>query len=131
MIGVTLAGPATKVVWGQEPSKPKTVEMHVREPLSRHLGWAGVVTTLAGVAVMGPWGNEYEILGDSYCVTDRGDVYDGGCNARGKQLGIGMLMVGGGIFTAWLGFHDVNKTVRVSPSISKKGFGVSTTVRWK
>jgi hypothetical protein len=136
MIGMLVAGPATKVVWGQEmPSqgipKPEKVTVTVREPLSKNLGWAGVVAAFAGASVLGVWETQYRVLDNEYCVTDY-TVDAGPCWGSGQQAKIGALMLGGGVFAAWLGFHKVTKTktVMVTPRVTNKGFGVSTTVQW-
>lgn len=93
--------------------------------VSKKLGIVGVVTALAGVAVLGPWGDQYHILGNTYCVTEH-SVYDGSCNAKGKQAAIGAGLIGGGVLMAWAGL----RRVAVSPQVSKTGVGATATVRW-
>lgn len=94
---------------------------------SRPLGWTGVVTTLAGVAMLGPWGTPVTVLDSTYCVTEY-EVSSGGCNARGKQAAIGAALIGGGILMAWTGFRTV--TVVVKPQVSKTSKGAAVTLAW-
>jgi len=96
------------------------------KPFSRKLGIAGVVVALGGVAVLGPWGTPVTVVDSTYCVTDRLDVYEGGCNARGKQAMIGAAMLGGGILLAWTGL----RSVKVAPQVSKTSQAVNVSVQW-
>lgn len=102
-----------------------------KEPRSKVLGAVGVATALVGVAVLGPWGKQYSILGESYCVTDYAVDY-GPCLARGKQAAIGAGLLGGGILIAWAGYKDVRKVrrVKIAPMISTQTKGIAAKVVW-
>jgi hypothetical protein len=97
------------------------------EPVSRKLAWAGLTTAVVGFTVLGPWGDQYSILGDQYCVTEYA-VYADSCLAKGKQLAIGSALLGGGIVMMWAGLRT--KKVRVSPSVGKKAASVQATIVW-
>lgn len=98
------------------------------EIVSRKLGIAGVVTALAGVAMLGPWGNSVTVVDTTYCVTDRYDVYEGGCNARGTQAALGAALLGGGILMTWAGMrHKKVKKAVISPILGPTAVGASIT----
>lgn len=103
-------------------------ESSTKPAVSRGLGIAGVVTALGGVALLGPWGTPVTVVDTTYCVTDRYDVYEGGCNARGTQAAIGAALLGGGILMAWAGFRT--KKVHLSPSVGRQSMGVAGKVTW-
>jgi hypothetical protein len=120
--------------WAQEPTPEqvalgrKLVAEATQEtrPFSRKLGIAGVVVALGGVAVLGPWGTPVTVVDTTYCVTDAYNVYEGGCNARGKQAMIGAAMLGGGILLAWTGL----RSVKVKSQVSKTRKAVAVSVEW-
>lgn len=113
-------------IWGT----PHCVAQLGPEPeiVSRKLGIAGVVTALVGVAMLGPWGTPVTVVDTTYCVTDRYDVYEGGCNARGTQAAIGAALLGGGVLMTWAGLrHKKVKKAVISPILGPTAVGASVT----
>jgi hypothetical protein len=99
------------------------------ERVSPTLGWIGMGTILGGLLVMTPMGEEYHILGDTYCVsTDYHSVWEGGCGPDADAVKFGAAMMGVGAVLALIGFQS--KTVTVGASVGHDVIGAKATIRW-
>jgi hypothetical protein len=123
----------SRTAWAQDPApdsaKPRKVD--TGKSLSPVLGVIGVVTAGVGLAMMFPYGTEYHILGQSYCVTTgvySTDVNYGSCYHSAKVVGIGAVVAGSGALMAYLGIRS--KKVTVAPAVSQQAVGAVATVRW-
>jgi hypothetical protein len=121
-------------VFAQEPVK---VPANVVEKkfLSTTLGWTGVITAFVGALVMVPMkdpnATDYNIKGDSFCVTtnttrQRVDVTDGSCTESEPMIKAGLITMGIGGAMALIGFHKVT----VSPQVGHKVVGAKMSVKW-
>jgi hypothetical protein len=90
---------------------------------SRGMVIAGVISAIAGVAMIIPGGTTYHIFGDDVCVTTY-SVDAGGCRSVAPVLGAGLL--GGGILLAYAG----SRPVTVSPMIGPNVKGASVKIKW-
>ena len=74
---------------------------------------AGAVTGLIGFLMLLPHGDQYTVLGDTYCV-GRYSVDYGGCGPGMTVAKIGLLTLGSGILMAYIGSRSKTKKVTVS-----------------
>ena len=127
-----LAGPGR--AFAQDPVK---VPANVVEKkfLSTTLGWTGVLTVFVGAIVMVPMkdpdATDYNINGDSFCVTtntdrNRVDVTDGSCSESEPMIKAGLITMGIGGAMALIGFHKVT----VSPQVGHKVVAAKVSVKW-
>jgi hypothetical protein len=108
---------------------PQPVEKKQSRNLA--LGLVGVITMVAGGALMVPWpmGEDWELLGDNYCYSTgyrKIDLERGTCDTMEPMIKAGLITAGIGAALAVIGFSRV--TVR--PAISKTGYGATATVQW-
>ena len=89
------------------------------------VGVMGLITMIVGGVIAIPSGEEFDVFGDKFCVTNNYKTYtDGGCSVSDhrRQVGIGVFLVGLGLFTTGI--------VGVSANASKQGFSARATVKW-
>jgi hypothetical protein len=93
------------------------------------------VTAFVGAIVMVPMkdpdATDYNINGDSFCVTtntvrNRVDVTDGSCSESEPMIKAGLITMGIGGAMALIGFHKVT----VSPQMGHKVVGATMSVTW-
>ena len=105
--------------WAQEPEK---------RPANMKLGYAGLAVAMGGASLMVPWGDEYQVVGRTYCVSENARQIERGSCGPALAPKVGAAIVGAGALLAWLGFRS--KTVTVTPQVSKSSAGASATVKW-
>lgn len=99
------------------------------EMVSPKLAVAGLITTLVGVAMMLPQGDEYHILGDTYCVSYSGrDVNYGGCGNPISVVKAGAIAAGVGVTMMVIGMQS--KTFTIAPQVSPTSKSVMAVFRW-
>jgi hypothetical protein len=98
-----------------------------RRAANSRLGLVGLVTMLGGVAMMAPKGDEYHLLGDTYCVwNDYRTVDYGSCNKSAGWIQAGLVTVGAGAVMTFVGYRKVT----VSPTVGHKVFGATAALKW-
>jgi hypothetical protein len=110
---------------------PKTQKIRVRtgETLSPKLTATGAITGLIGALMLLPHGEQYHILGDTYCVSTYSVDY-GGCGPGVTVAQIGLIALGSGILMAYIGTRPKTRKVTVYPTLSPTTLGASATIRW-
>lgn len=96
-------------------------------PFSLKLAIVGVLTASVGAALMLPVGDQYRVLGRTYCKTYDGyttSIDAGPCAGGYKKVGGILLASGAGV--AVLGFHSVT----VSPVVTPTSRGVQGRITW-
>ena len=115
----------SNVAWAQQGTG--AVETKPAHPV---MGMIGVVMAVTGIVMMAPRGEEYHILGESYCVSfDYRTVDSGGCSRGPTTRQVGLILFGVGVPLTYFGLWK-QKTVLVNPQISKSGVGAAITVKW-
>jgi hypothetical protein len=98
-----------------------------RRSANRTVGMTGLVTMIVGVVMMAPKGDEYHLLGDTYCVwNDYRTVDYGSCNKSAGWIQAGLITVGAGAAMTFIGFRQVT----VSPTLSPRVFGARASLQW-
>lgn len=98
-----------------------------RRSASPRLGMTGLVTMIVGVVMMAPKGDEYHLLGDTYCVwNDYRTVDYGSCNKSAGWIQAGLITVGAGAAMTFIGFRKVT----VSPTVGHNVFGARAALQW-
>ena len=109
------------------PPPPRPVAAKSLRSANPRLGMTGLVTMIFGVVMMAPKGDEYHILGDTYCVwNDYRTVDYGDCNKSSGWIKAGLVTVGAGAAMTFIGFRKV----AVSPTIGHKVFGARAALQW-
>jgi hypothetical protein len=103
------------------------------ERVSPKLALAGLFLTAVGVAFMLPQGEEYHILGDTYCVSGyyNGGYHDvdyGGCSNPSAMVKVGAITAIAGSVMMVIGLQS--KTVTVSPQVTPTSKSVVAVFRW-
>jgi len=111
------------IATGQVVPLPFVPETRAR---SEKLAWAGGVVAFVGMSIAFNFGeDDVHVLGNTYCVSDYGDVAYGSCGSP-QQTKIGLIIMSTGALLAFIGL----KQVTVSPSITPTSKAVSATIRW-
>jgi hypothetical protein len=99
------------------------------KPTSRGLGIAGLVTMGVGLVMVTPRGEEVDVLGTPYCVTnDYQRVEAGSCNNPASIIKAGLAVIGIGALLSYIGFKS--RTVKINPSVSPSSVGADVSVKW-
>lgn len=99
----------------------------VAQEHGRKLAIAGLVVTLAGVALVLPQGHNDYILGDTYCVQDTTSsvsVDYGSCTSVAPKYGA--IALAAGVTMMAIGFHQMS----VSPEITPTSKAIKATIKW-
>lgn len=120
---ISLMTASTTVAQGLPATQPEP-ETKMRSPA---LALSGLLMAVTGLVMVAPRGEEYNIVGTSYCVTNEGRNVDYGSCERGpttKQIGFFLLVAG--VPMTWIGMQDVQVKPMIGPGVK----GVNATIRW-
>ena len=93
------------------------------------LALTGLFSAAIGGSLLWHWGSQdVRFLGDTYCVSDYGDVDYGRCGTDMERQ-IGLIMIGSGALLMWYGART-KKGVTVAPYVSHRVKAVTAKVVW-
>src|SRR5262245_42311774 len=114
----------------------RTQKVKTGERVSVPLALTGLATMAVGGLMMLPHGEEYHILGSTYCVSgyynySYHDVDKGTCNNPATVVKAGAVVLGVGAVMTWAGARSKTRTIQVAVNPHTKTYGASASVQWR
>lgn len=113
---------ASLPAFAQTPTKEK-------QALSGRMQAIGFLAALGGGLMMFGTGENYRVLGDTFCVRERSVDY-GSCTVDPMQMKIGGYLLLGGVAALAIGSIPVSRNVAVGAGLTKTGVAGRVSVKF-